>query len=159
MKEKKLHIGNDHGFTKIETGYSAPEGYFESFEERLFRRMEAEEVKHNQKQIFRTRGVLFYLRPALGIAASLAILITVFLHPYSSQNRNLQANIQESASLVVDDKTDPLSSTYASLISDSQFLLALTEMDDYDASKISKAELVDYLASNCSDLEILNANK
>jgi hypothetical protein len=29
-------------------------------------------------------------------------------------------------------------------------------MDDYDASKISKEGLADYLAFNCSDFEILN---
>ena len=159
MKERKLHIGNDPDLTKIETGYSVPEGYFESFGERLIHRMEAEEAKQNPRQIFRTKGVLFYLKPALGIAAGLAIMFTVYLHPYSSQKKYLQANMQESANLIFDDQTDPLSNTYASLISDSQFFLALTEMEDYDASKISKAELVDYLASNCSDLEILNANK
>lgn len=159
MKDKKLHIRNDPGFTKIETGYFAPEGYFESFGERLYRRMEAEEAKQNNKQIFRKRGVLLYLKPALGIAAGLAILVTLYLHPNSNQNRNLQVIIQDSASLIFDDQTDPLSNTFATLVSDGQFFLALTEMDDYDASKLSRDELVDYLASNCSDLEILNANK
>ncbi len=159
MKEKKLHITIDPGFTKIEAGYSVPEGYFESFGERLSLRMEAEEAKQPQKQILRTKGVLFYLKPALGIAAGLAIMVTVYLHPYVSQKKYLQAKLIESASMIVDDQSDPLSNTYASLISDGQFFLALAEMDDYDPSKISKDELVDYLAANCSDLEILNANK
>ncbi len=156
MKEKKLHIESDPDLPRLETGYSVPEGYFESFGERLNLRMQAERLKPAQQQSFRTKGVLFYLKPALGLAAGLAILLTVFLYPYIGQKSTLQANMQDSASMKSDDPADLLSSTYASLISDGQFLLALTEMDDYDASKMSKEGLADYLAFNCSDFEILN---
>lgn len=159
MKEKKLHIKNDPDFPRLATGYSVPEGYFESFSERLNLRMEAEGLKQAQEQSFRTRGVIFYLKPALGLAAGLAILLSVFLYPYISQKDNLQANIQEAASMKSSDPADLLSSTYASLITDGQFFLALTEMEDYDASKISKEGLADYLAFNCSDFEILNDAK
>jgi len=156
MKEKKLHIENDPDSPRYETGYSVPDGYFESFSERLNLRMQAEGLKSAQQQNFRTRGVLFYLKPALGLAAGLAILLSVFLYPYMGHKSTLQADMQDSAGMKSDDPADLLPSTYASLISDAQFLLALTEMDDYDASKISKEGLADYLAFNCSDFEILN---
>jgi hypothetical protein len=159
MKEKKLNIKIDPDLTKLETGYSVPEGYFESFGDRLKLRMEAEEVIKAPIQNQRSRGLLIYLRPALGLAAGLALLVTIFLYPSGDKNGNMQAYMQDSANVVSEDLADPLSNTYASLISDGQFFLALIEMDDYDASKISKDELADYLVSNCSDIEIFNDDK
>jgi len=90
------------------------------------------------------------------LAAGLALILTVYLHPYGKQSV-IFASFQNGAEMVSDDQSDPLSSTYASLVTDGQFYSALNEMDEFDASKISKDELADYLASNCSDFEIVNA--
>ena len=152
MKHKRIDMNDDPDFPKMEAGYTVPEGYFESFGDRLKLRMEAE------PKVMPLRGVLFYLKPALGLAAGLAILLTVYLHPYGKQSL-LLANLQNSAEVAGDDQSDPLSNTYASLVTDGQFYSALNEMEEYDASKISKTELADYLALNCSDFEIVNANK
>jgi len=153
MKEKKEHIELNPGFPKMETGYTVPEGYFESFGERLKMKMETKE------SVSRSAGILFYLKPALGIAAGLAIILTVYLHPYDNQQPVILSKLQSNQVVTSDDQTDALSNTYASIVSDGQFISALTEMDEYDASKMSKEALADYLASNCSDFEILNANK
>ena len=152
MKHKRIYMKDDPEFPKMEAGYTVPEGYFESFGDRLKLRMEAE------PKVRPLRGVIFYLKPALGLAAGLAILLTVYLHPYGKQSL-LLVNLQSTAAVSGEDQTDPLSNTYASLVTDGQFYSALNEMDEYDASKISKAELADYLATNCSEFEIVNANK
>ncbi len=153
MKEKKEHIEDGPGFPKMETGFGVPESYFESFGERLKIRME--EVQQSSHP----RGILFYLRPALGLAASLAIILTVYLHPLGFRQPALLSKTQNTTALSTEDQLDELSNTYASLVTDGQFFFALNEMDEYDASRISKDELADYLITNCSDFEILNANK
>ena len=150
MKHKHVHMKDDPDFPKLEAGYTVPEGYFESFGGRLKLRMEAE------PKVSPVHGVLFYLKPALGLAAGLALILTVYLHPYGKQSV-IFASFQNGAAVTSDDQTDPLSNTYASLVTDGQFYSALNEMDEYDASKISKDELADYLASNCSDFEIVAA--
>ena len=152
MKHKRIDMKDDPDFPKMEAGYTVPEGYFESFGDRLKLRIEVE------PKVMPHRGVVFYLKPALGLAAGLAILLTVYLHPYGKQSL-LLVNLQSTAAVSGEDQTDPLSNTYASLVTDGQFYSALNEMDEYDASKISKAELADYLATNCSEFEIVNANK
>lgn len=153
MKEKKEHIEDERGFPKMETGFGVPEGYFESFGERLkIRMLEDQPSSH-------PRGILFYLRPALGLAASLAILLTIYLHPLGMKQPVLLSQMQNTIDLSTEDQIDALTNTYASLVTDGQFFFALNEMEEYDASRISKDELADYLVTNCSDFEILNANK
>jgi len=153
MKDKSGHIEKEPRFPKMESGYSVPEGYFETFGERLKLRMEIE--SHTKP----SKGMLIYLRPALGIAAGLAILLTVYMHPFGSQKQSVLIGLQNTNDLSAVDQTDAMVSTYTSLVSDVSFFSALSEMDEYDATKISKDGLAEYLVSNCSDFEILNANK
>ena len=153
MKDKSEHIEIEPRFPKMESGYSVPEGYFETFGERLKLRMEAE------SQTKPSRSMLVYLRPALGVAAGLALFLTLYLHPFGSQKQSVLVGLQNSNDLSPVDQTDAMVSTYTSLASDVQFFSSLSEMDEYDASKISKDGLAEYLVSNCSDFEILNANK
>jgi len=152
MKQKNEHFEELPGFPKMETGFDVPEGYFDSFGERLRLRMEAENLSSRWKKI------IFYLKPALGIAAGLAIMLTVYIYPPGNQRTSTLASVNNVA-IGSDDQSELLTSTYASLITDGQFISALSEMDEYDASKMPKEDLADYLASNCSDFEILNANK
>lgn len=153
MKDKSEHIEKEPRFPKMESGYSVPEGYFETFGERLNFRMEVE--SHTK----RSKGMLIYLRPALGLAAGLAIFLTLYLHPFVNQKQSVLVGMESANDLSAVDQTDPMLSTYTSPVSDVSFFSALSEMDEYDASKISKDGLAEYLVSNCSDFEILNANK
>ncbi|MEI7423403.1 MAG: hypothetical protein WCK18_14970 [Prolixibacteraceae bacterium] len=152
---KKLDLYNERlsESPKIDSGFKVPEGYFESFGERLQLRMETE------KGITQSKGFIFYLKPLLGIAAGLAIVVTVYLH-YPSYTRTERITaISMNDTLQLADQSEQVFSAVTSLVSDGQLFSALTEMDEYDASKMPKEELADYLASNCSDFEILNANK
>ncbi len=153
MKDKSEHIEIEPRFPKMESGYSVPEGYFETFSERLKYRMESE------IQTKKSKSLLVYLRPALGVAAGLAIFLTLYLHPFGSQKQSVLVGLQSSSDLAAIDQTDAMLSTYTSLASDVQFFSSLSEIDEFDESKISKDGLAEYLAINCSDFEILNANK
>ncbi len=153
MKDKIVHSKDEPIFPKMESGFTVPEGYFESFGERLNQRME--EVQRPSRYI----SMLNYLKPALGLAAGLALLLTLYLHPFVSQKQAVIIDVQNATDLSLIEETDPLLNTYSSMISDGQFFSALSEMEEYDASKISKDGLAEYLVSNCSDFEILTANK
>jgi hypothetical protein len=154
MKQNSKNIEFRMDFPKKETGFSVPEGYFESFGERLKLRIDSE-----QQSSPRRRNLIRYMKPALGLAAGLAIILTVYRFPPGNQRMAAINKIQHVSVAVMEDQTDPLSNTYASLITDSQFFAALNEMDEFDTSKLPKDELADYLASDCSDFEILNTNK
>jgi hypothetical protein len=154
MKQKIDNIENRQGFPEMETGFTVPEGYFESFGERLNLRMEAELQSSRRR-----RNLIFYLKPALGLAAGLAIILTVFRYPPGNQRTATIEKMQTVSVASVEDQKDPLPGTYALLLTDGQFFAALNEMDEYDAAKLPKDELAEYLASNCSDFEIINANK
>ena len=153
MKKLDLNNENMQESLKIDSGFKVPEGYFESFGDRLQLRMETE------KGTVRQKGIIFYLKPFLGIAAGLAIIVTVYLHYPSYIRTESFTAVSMNDTLQQADQSDQVFSTLTSLVSDGQLFSALTEMDEYDASKMPKDELADYLASNCSDFEILNANK
>jgi hypothetical protein len=106
-------------------------------------------------------GWLFYLKPALGVAAGLALLFTLSLFFNTNQPSDIYAGKEPAVMAPNGDSDDllPLPNVFAYLVTDGQFFSALTDMEEYDESKLSKDVLADYLASNCSDFEILNANK
>jgi len=159
MKKYNEQINKDPGFPKLESGFSIPEGYFDSFGERLSLRMKAEAEPLQKKEAI--KSILFYLKPALGVAAGLAILFMVYMNSYHNKAITFLAKSQNSLDLQKEDPSDllPLPKVFAYMVTDGQFFSALSEMDEYNDEKISKEVLVDYLASNCSDFEILNANK
>lgn len=154
MKKKQEDIEMMPGFPKMGTGYSVPEGYFESFGERLKMRMDTE-----VHSVSGRRGVMFYLRPAIGLAAGLAIVLSVYLYSSDTQRAISYTNLQVDSVNPADNRSETLSATLESQISEVSFFSAFTEVDEFDASKMPKDELADYLASRCSDLEILYANK
>lgn len=154
MKKKQEDMEKIPGFPKMATGYSVPEGYFESFGERLKMRMDTKVHPSSGKQ-----GIMFYLRPAIGLAAGLAIVLTVYLYSSEKQQELSYAKLQNESALPSDNRSETLSATLESQISEVSFFSAFTEVDEFDASKMPKEDLADYLASRCSDLEILYANK
>jgi len=153
MKENDQDIERLPGFPNKETGFSVPDGYFESFSDRLKLRMQAETVEVDK------RNWKVYLRPMIGMAAGLAIIVTIYLHPFNNR-KSLEMVGAAGTSLISDeDQSDLLNNTYASSFSDGQFLSAISEMDEYDSSQLPSDVLADYLASNCSDFEIINDGK
>ena len=75
MSMKKLDLYNVSlpESPKIDSGFKVPEGYFESFGERLQLRMETE------KGITRSKGIIFYLKPLQFVTVSLPSINNLFL--------------------------------------------------------------------------------
>jgi len=153
MKMNNSEIEKEAALKRMETGFNVPEGYFETFGERLKLRMEQEQRPRHSKT------VLHYLKPVMGLAAGLAILLSVYLHYPTNVSTEGISQVKIGDTLDPNDPSDQFLSNYASVISEGQFISAINEMDQYDPSKMPKDALVDYLASNCSDFEILNASK
>jgi hypothetical protein len=154
-----MNLNNDNitdlpAFPKAETGFTVPDGYFESFGDKLKLRLDAEQQSSRKR-----RKLIYYLKPALGLAAGLAIILTVYRFPPALQRTATIEKIQNVSVIPLEDQADQLPSIYASLLTDGQFIAALAGMDEFDTSKLPKDQLVEYLASDCSDFEILNANK
>jgi len=159
MKDMNKHIAPKTEFPKMATGYTVPEGYFETFGDRMNARLKAETPPQLEKS--QLKGILFYLKPAMGLAAGLALLLLVYSNYKENQSVILNFESQNAVASPMEDSSDllPLPNVFAYVVTENQFFSALTDIDEYDASKISKEGLVEYLASNCSDFEIINANK
>ncbi len=159
MKENMKHRMNKSELPKQRAGYTVPDGYFDSFADRLEIRINREKATPAPREA--TKGWIFYLKPALSVAAGLALLLTLSVFFMESQSPTFHAG-KEPAVMAPNGNSDdllPLPNVFAYTVTDGQFFSALTDMEEYDESKLSKDVLADYLATNCSDFEILNASK
>lgn len=69
--------------------YMVPEGYFETFSDRLMQRIDQEELPKKKSE-----GIIRYLRPVLAMAASFAIIFFMVYAPvrmFSTKQAPLQA--------------------------------------------------------------------
>jgi len=153
MKEKDKNIEHQFGNPKIEPPFRVPEGYFETFADRLKARIEEEE-HHVIK-----RSVFFYLKPVLSMAASIALIILLvnapirkFLSPEKVDLAVQQSNNDSSGS------NNSISEDLLSYLSEDQFLSAVTDMDNLEPQTLSADNLADYIAADYNDYEIITEN-
>ncbi len=148
MKELENNIENRLDHLKKGQPYKVPEDYFETFQTRLKDRMEAEARPTKSR-------FLLYLKPALGLAASFALVFLLVYVPMVKfmPGKGYMAQ-QKTDSLSVDTTTTVPSAIFA-YFSEGQFLSAFEDIDDYDTESISTEALAEYLAINCSEYEII----
>jgi hypothetical protein len=162
MKEENENIEQRLEHLKSGNSFSVPENYFEDFSQRLRARIEEE-----SKPVRRISWFM-YLKPALGIAAVLAIAFFLIKIPVNlsvsdqkliannSLTTNKPSNDTAAASL-----NDDLTATFESLVQlpQSQFLSTLEEAVSQDnKSQIDTKTLEEYLADNSFDYEIIGNN-
>jgi hypothetical protein len=128
---------------KRENPFSVPQNYFDDFNSRLYAKIEAGETVKKPKVYIR------YLRPIIGIAAGLALIITLVYGPINRTKNGQTADI----GLYSSDSSSE--SDLLSMIGniDDNSLLAIMENNQKD-EPIGKEEIVDYLSSNMSSYEI-----
>lgn len=140
MKERNK---GDTELSKInrENPFRVPENYFDDFYARLHSRMETETMAPQQKEhkLFR------FLKPALGLAASFALIFMLVYWPIKSfipkNSATNSIEIPEIEYFTNVDKIDE--NTFYDLLEDSD-----------NTSEFSDEELVNYLSANVSDYEI-----
>lgn len=150
MKETKENNENLFGDIKKGQPFQVPEGYFETFADRLKVRMAEEDYTDKKRTLF------FHLKPFLKIAASLAIAVLLVYAPYKkfkSSDIVYSTNQQLNS-----DSNNPIPIGLFSYYSDDQFIAAVTDMDETDSKTLSSENLADYISANYDDYEIFANN-
>jgi hypothetical protein len=153
MKNKGENIENQFGNLRNEELYRVPENYFETFEDRLMVRIRLE------GQPVKKRSLYYYLKPALSMAASIALIMLLVYVPvkkffpsdkgYVAQ-KNLISDPVDSSSLIP--------ATLISYFTEGQFLSAVSDMKDFEADTLSTDNLAEFIAANYSEYDIIAYN-
>ena len=153
MKETDENIENQFGDLKKDQPFQVPEDYFESFADRLMVRIREEEQLNKKRSLFIT------LKPVLMVAASILLvilLVSVPLKRFLPSDKGSIALQQSNTDSVGADSIVPV--TLISYFSDSQFLSAVTDMDELESDTISNDDLADFIAANYSDYDVIANN-
>jgi len=170
---KKSHLHNIK-----ETGFQSPESYFDTFDERLFKKIEAQEdmasvsdsgyktpdnyfdtfddklqARLKNEESSKTIKLLTWRNAVYisGIAACIVLMLTVFL----KSDDNVNINQVETAS-IEDYLNDEDMNIYdiASLLNENDLSL-----DDFVANTITDESLESYLLNNASIEDLINENE
>jgi hypothetical protein len=128
---------------KKELPFKAPENYFDNFSARLQMKLEAEKkVVPQQKS-----GIIRFLKPAIGLAASFALIFMLVYWPLKTFMQTDVAELEETAEY-----------------SDSEFLNIIEDLDESSffalieesngTEDFSDDDLVAYVSENFTDYEI-----
>ncbi len=129
---------------KKKVPFSVPENYFDNFSDRLLNRLEAENFAVPQPQ----NRVIRILKPALGLAASFALIFMLVYWPLKSFTPNEIANNPDLDIEITDYE-------YRSMIEgidENSFYALLTE--PAQQVEISDDDLANYLSASISDFDI-----
>ena len=154
MKETDENIENQFGNRKKDQPFKVPEGYFETFADRLMARIEEEEQPDKKRSLF------FYLKPVLMMAASFAfVMLLVYVpikkfFPSTGKAYVAQQNVKTDSV----DAGSVAPATLISYFSESQFMLAVTDMTELESDTLSNDDLAEFIADNYSDYDVIANN-
>ena len=164
MKKENENIEDRLEALKEGIEFRVPENYFDNFAERLRTRIQEE-----SKPVIKLSWYM-YLKPALGIAAVLTIVFLLVRVPVKlslrdqkllTNNENILTKGKPSVDQVTSSLSDELTASFESLVqlSQSQFLSTLeADVNHSDPSQIDQEALVEYLADNSIDYELIGNN-
>ncbi len=153
MKDKDKNSENLFGEFKKGHPFRVPEGYFETFADRLKVRIMEEEYSTRRRSLFT------YLKPAFAVAATLAMIMLLVNIPYTKFAPLEKEYItQQRDNNDATDSTGTIQSNLISYFSDDQLISAMADMDDLESKTISTENLADYIAANYNDYEIIANN-
>ena len=129
---------------KKENPFVVPPQYFDSFSTRMQMRIEAEEAVVRSRKI----RIIHFFKPALGLAASLALIFLLgYFYLNSHKNSQLADNTNQDTEL-----TDENYSLLIEEIDEELFYAFINEPSIND--EYSDEELVSYLSQAVSDFDI-----
>lgn len=124
--------------------FKTPEGYFENFTDRLMARLELEQEVLNPPS---KKVMLFrYLRPAMALAASFALIFLLVYYPVKTINPSLSNNSE----------TELQQELLNYYFTDEIFFKSLTNNEEADDLDDSSIETV--LLASMSDYDLLHFN-
>lgn len=127
--------------------FQAPEQYFETLEEKIM-----EKVKNESAPKSRTPGIIKFLKPALGIAASITLVYFLLQAPISSKifTNTSQTNNQDSSGT-------NNSEEYSYIVSstdENTLINAILSGETNEKETINQDEVLAYLSTGLNDVEI-----
>jgi hypothetical protein len=144
---KKENIESDFSERSKSNPFRTPEGYFDTVEDRIMGAItHSEKPKHNSPQIIR------FLKPALTLAASLAMVYFMVYFPvnYLKTKSTAQTEVTDSAN---SDIFDAYSLSF-SLIDDNTLVNTIYSEDANPNSNINSDDMLAYISSGMNDIEI-----
>lgn len=153
MKETNENIENQSGNLKKGQPFRVPDGYFETFADRLMVRIEEEEQPNKKRSLF------FYLKPVLMMAASFAFVMLLVYVPIKKFFPTTGiAFTQQKANTDTVDSASVVPVTLISYFSESQFMSAVTDMTELESDTLSNDDLAEFIADNYSDYDVIANN-
>lgn len=148
---KKLEkIAPELSKLKKEQPFGVPHKYFDDFSARLHYRLEAEKQVLPQKQ----NPVIRFLKPALGLAASFALIFMLVYWPVKTFLPNYL--VKSNTYIEVENEDDHFLSFLEKLDENSFFALIQENSIEEETAEgdFNDDELLSYLSSNVTDYEI-----
>ncbi len=127
--------------------FRTPDNYFDSIEDRVMGTIEFESKKNTASK---SNKIFRLLKPVLGLAASFALVYILAYYPikYFSPNNLVKSEITDSASQMDE------YSLNLSLIDENSLISAIFNDETDTLSEIKPDELLAYLSTEMTDLEI-----
>lgn len=154
MKQNE-NIDDLFGIPKDRDSFRVPAGYFENFDDRLKARIEAE------KETRKSNSILLYLKPALTMAASIALvmlLVYVPINKFFPSDKGYAAREQLLNDTIDPNKPITVPIDLINAMSDAQFWTAAAEINEIEEDTLSNESLGKYIAVSCNDYEIIACN-
>lgn len=129
--------------------FKTPENYFDTLEDRIMERIRQEK---QEPTIKKSSKVIQLLKPAMGLAASLAVIGLLVYYPisYFSQKETAQTPITETSS---PESMDVYSLDIA-LADDNSLISTIIDEAKNNQKEINYDEVLAYLSSDMNDIEI-----
>lgn len=127
--------------------FRTPDRYFDSIEDRIMRG-----IKHTAKSKTTSAKVIQYLKPALGLAASVTVVYMLVYYPINNflPKGMIKSEIAVSTSpTMIDDSTLNFSS-----IDENTLINAIFSDETSDVSEIKPDDMLAYLSSGLNEVEI-----
>lgn len=130
--------------------FKTPEGYFESFEDKLMSK-----IKFNTKPHKTSTKVIRMLKPILSLAASFVLVVLLVQYPIKRFLRN-DTVIPEQENLINNNNNNSLDlySVSLSMIDDHTLINSLFSDDQSNDYNIDPNEMFSYLSSRLNEVEI-----
>ena len=127
---------------KNEVPFRVPKNYFDDFSARLNTRLEAEKIAVPKLQ----NRVIQFLKPALGLAASFALIFMLVYWPLKNFNSN-----QEAKNALEMDYSDV---EYINMVEDIDESLFFALLEEPSKEVFTDEDIASYLQTNSSEYEI-----
>lgn len=132
---------------KNDSPFRTPDHYFDSLEDRI-----VAGISHQEKTKTKTGRIISFLKPALGLVASFALVYLLVSYPITHFLPKNMTQLKQ----VDTSKTDILDaySLSFSLIDENTIVNTIISDETTNTSGINQDEMLAYLSSGCNDIDI-----